>query len=268
MEELQSPPWARFGETDLRLDAPVVRPASRGIGRSLFSWGFVIALIVGAGNGVGLRSSWGSAIGWVGASYTDPRGFTYLRTQRYDRNTPVGYDPCQRIDVVINPTDGPPQAQIIVQEAVDTIAGISGLHLRVVGTTDESAVSRWASTPAVWDRSPVLVDWTTRAKYAELSDQAIGRGGSISATTITGKEVYVTGAVALDGPYLRAALLRPNGRHVVRMVVMHELGHVLGLGHIERAGEIMSYQGTPLSPGPGDRAGLQSLGQLSCGIWR
>ncbi len=227
-----------------------------------------ILVVVSAGNSVGVRSSWDEATGWAHPSATDGRGFTYLRTQAYDPRTPVGYDPCQRIDVVINPTDGPPQAQIIVQEAVDTIAGISGLQLRVVGTTDESAVSRWESTPAIWDRPPVLIDWTTRAKYSGLTDKIVGRGGSISAMTITGKAVYVTGAVALDGPYLTRILLWPNGRHIVRMVVMHELGHVLGLGHIYRAGEIMSYEGTPLAPGPGDRAGLAALGTLSCGIWR
>ena len=70
----------------------------------------------------------------------------------------------------------------------------------------------------------------------------------------------------LDSPQLAEVLSRPNGRSLVRAIVMHELGHVVGLGHVKDPGELM-YEGNVgrLGFGPGDREGLAALGRGRCG---
>ena len=76
---------------------------------------------------------------------------------------------------------------------------------------------------------------------------------------------YVSGTILLDAPQLRD--FARNGRSdVVRGVAEHELGHLVGLGHVNDQHQIMfpesdlqvsSYQ-------DGDRRGLAQLGAGPC----
>jgi hypothetical protein len=44
-------------------------------------------------------------------------------------------------------------------------------------------------------------------------------------------------------------------------VILHELGHLMGLGHVRAAGELMHPSGGGVVDfGPGDREGLRQLG--------
>jgi predicted Zn-dependent protease len=60
-------------------------------------------------------------------------------------------------------------------------------------------------------------------------------------------------------------LERVDGRENVQAVVMHELGHVLGLDHVDDPGELMHGENVGQTEfGPGDRAGLTALGAGRC----
>ena len=65
---------------------------------------------------------------------------------------------------------------------------------------------------------------------------------------------------------LERVLRGPNGWASARAVVLHELGHLVGLGHVDAAGELMQPQGGPeiTDWGPGDREGLAALGGSEC----
>jgi predicted Zn-dependent protease len=77
---------------------------------------------------------------------------------------------------------------------------------------------------------------------------------------------YVTGLMALDAPDLQETLQHPAGADIVRAVILHELGHVLGLGHVEDPTHLMhgvsTEHNTTLTAG--DRAGLAKLGAGQC----
>jgi hypothetical protein len=64
---------------------------------------------------------------------------------------------------------------------------------------------------------------------------------------------------------LQNVLTYPDGRELVRAVIIHELGHVLGLAHVDDPEQLM-YAGANdvTSLADGDRAGLALLGTGPC----
>ncbi|WP_157356979.1 matrixin family metalloprotease [Arthrobacter sp. U41] len=58
---------------------------------------------------------------------------------------------------------------------------------------------------------------------------------------------------------------RPDGTLVVRAVIMHELGHVVGLAHVDDPKQLMNADNTgSIEFADGDRAGLALLGRGVC----
>jgi hypothetical protein len=113
----------------------------------------------------------------------------------------------------------------------------------------------------------VLVAWTTPDQDRRLGGDVAGLGGSIVVTEpLSGRRSYVTGSVSLDTPTLAGLLVHGwEGRQQARAVVLHELGHVLGLGHVADPRELMHSEDLArTSFGPGDRAGLARLGRGRC----
>jgi hypothetical protein len=78
--------------------------------------------------------------------------------------------------------------------------------------------------------------------------------------------VYVSGTVALDAPQIAPVLDRRAGRSVVEAIVLHELGHLVGLAHVEDSGQLMypEVQSSLTDLAPGDLTGLSRLGAGAC----
>jgi hypothetical protein len=83
-------------------------------------------------------------------------------------------------------------------------------------------------------------------------------GGPKPEVNSDGRPVFVTGIAIFD-----ATNSLSSGRGGQwRQVMLHELGHVLGLDHVDDPNSVM-YTGPVAQPGeygPGDRAGLWELG--------
>ena len=77
--------------------------------------------------------------------------------------------------------------------------------------------------------------------------------------------MYVTGSVELDGPQLAEIAAGFEGLSGVRAVIAHELGHLVGLDHVDDPTQLM-YPSTGLATSfaDGDLTGLARLGQGEC----
>jgi hypothetical protein len=189
--------------------------------------------------------------------------YRYLMTQPHS-NEPVAYDPCKPVEYVVNDALAPPAGKALLDGALREVSSATGLVFRSAGTTTDLPHQGESGTSTV--RGPVLVAWTTPAVDPELDGAVAGVGGSAAATDeMTGRRRYVTGVVALDAPQLEAMLTTPDGTGRVRSVVMHELGHLVGLAHVQDRAELMYPENVGLLDfGPGDREGLAALGAGHC----
>jgi hypothetical protein len=173
--------------------------------------------------------------------------------------------------LVVNSAAAPPGADALLTEAADRVAEASGLRLEVVGPTTQkpdwevTARELRSGRPGT-ARGPVLVAWTTPEQIPKLQGSVVGLGGAVwQEGSGFDRAKYIGGTVYLDGPQLATILRRPNGHAQARAVVMHELGHLVGLDHVDNEAEIMAPKGSRVTEfGMGDRAGLSLLGSGGC----
>jgi len=176
-----------------------------------------------------------------------------------DGREPVTWDPCREIPYVVNPDGAPAGYAGVVTAAVADIARASGLRFAYAGTT---ADRRFSDRSGALDSTPppVLVAWASPDEVPDLAGDVAGLGGAEAAHLERDRLTYVTGVVVLDrGPFATM------GSNLQRAVVTHELGHVVGLDHVDDPGQLMYETTTSQSTlGAGDLDGLARLGNGPC----
>lgn len=182
---------------------------------------------------------------------------------------PVTYDPCRAIHHVVNPMGMPDGGLDLVRKAVREISAASGLAFTEDGVTPENLAKdrKPRQLERYGDRwAPVLIGWVDEASFPLVSGDVAGiAGSSVVAPDGPGSERYVTGQVALDRDWFAAAVARPGGDAAARALVMHELGHLVGLDHVSDRRELMAESASEVTElGLGDRQGLAAVGAGPC----
>jgi len=195
--------------------------------------------------------------------------FAFLGHQPGDRSAPVAYDPCRPIRVRINPQGAPEGGPALVRSAMVEVGEATGLVLQYDGTSTKRPEWESAHVPTFLGRvqaGPVLVAWADEDEVPQVAGDVAGIGGSVAVTETDGVVRYVTGGVTLDADDFEEIARRSDGEAEMRAIVLHELGHLVGLAHVEDPGELMNGDNIGLHDfGTGDRLGLAALGAGSCG---
>lgn len=186
-----------------------------------------------------------------------------------DGRTPVAYDPCRPIHYVIRAQGEPAGGNQIITDAIVRVSLATGLRFVFDGATSETPSRPRPSYQAdrYGDRwAPVLFSWVTPNENPDFSADVTGEGGSSSVSPPNRASAYVSGGVELDTGKITRLLRGPKGDQVVRAVVLHELGHLVGLGHVTSASQLMYPQIQPgvTDFGAGDLTGLAALGRGAC----
>ncbi|KQS69258.1 matrixin family metalloprotease [Modestobacter sp. Leaf380] len=211
----------------------------------------------------------GQPLGTPPPAPEDPGAFGFIELQA-DGTSPVAYDPCRPVDVVLSLDGAPEGAEAMVTDALARLSEVTGLQFDYEGTTAEVPVEgRGVFQPDVYgDRwAPVLIGWRTPDQQPALAGQVAGLGGSAWASpSVDGTKVYVSGNVTLDGPEFADLVTSERGSEVARSILLHELGHVVGLQHVWDTDQLMyaTTDGSVLDFADGDLAGLARLGAGEC----
>ena len=206
------------------------------------------------------------------ATEAPPRQDAHTRFFATDaKGFPDRWNPCQPIHWILNLRDAPPGALPSVLGAIARVSRATGIEFVFDGETHTTATIQVTSQMrAPWGAwRPLLIAWGDRSFILKFTDPnhvaAVGipRPGSGS----TAHE-YVSGLVIVN-----AGTDIPLGfgrRWSLGVVLMHELGHVMGLAHVPSGHEIMwspSVDGAVARPDPrqntygeGDLAGLAAVG--------
>jgi len=180
---------------------------------------------------------------------------------------PVTWDPCEPIQFVVRTAGEIPGGTVMLDQALAEVSKDTGLDFLDDGTTSESPSPQ--RDPYQPDRyglnwAPVLIAWSSPAEYPGLAGDVVGLAGPIA---VGGKDAHiVSGEVIFDAPELTEVEGYPNGATYVYDVILHELGHLVGLGHVDDPNAIMNPVESRALPGygPGDLRGLAALGSGRC----
>jgi hypothetical protein len=209
-----------------------------------------------------------------------PKTYTFLKVAG-DGCTPDRFNPCEPIHYVQNAAAAPPFAADNVREAFRRLAAATGMKFVDDGLTDEDA----RTGPYVPERygqrwAPILIDWQhfppeqTNGASQVLGNTNIMRIGD---TTVSGRlrfnvdaynnEITKAPIEAGFGPSAGSGT-GPIGRDNIQWgrVVLHELAHVVGLGHSSDPASLMYPDAAQQTSRPADfnrtdLAGLQYLGK-------
>jgi hypothetical protein len=175
------------------------------------------------------------------------------------------WNPCAPIRWAVNLSDAPSTALADAQQAVAAVSAATGISFSYVGTTSAipSPTGAAGQLPSGVD---AVIAWLTPSQFGATGGEA-GYGGNWWISS-GGPERIFQGYAIINGD-LAKSLLKPGfGQgYSEGHLLLHELGHMMGLGHTQDESQVMYPQQGPLSPGTygaGDLAGLRTLGTGGC----
>ncbi|MGH9123930.1 MAG: hypothetical protein ACRDZ8_04280 [Acidimicrobiales bacterium] len=205
------------------------------------------------------------ANGQIRQTVLEPDNYSFL-FENQSGCLPIRWNPCAPIHYVVNPSNANATELNDVTQAVAQVSQATGIQFIYDGTTTADSQS-WqpyqpTAYPGRW--APVLIQWQHFGVQANII-QTAGDG-----LPIEDAGVYVSGIMGMNlDAHLQNNVPVPDGFGsgvTWGRVLLHELGHVVGLGHVTGVTEIMhepvTEETSPTSAyGFGDLSGLRLLGR-------
>jgi len=193
--------------------------------------------------------------------------FEVSQHQPGDAKVPVAFDPCRPIHYAMSVTGAPPDGPEMIQSAIQRVSTATGLKFVYDGPSGETPIKdRKPFQPEAYGDTwaPVLIAWADETSFPELAGYVAGVSSPQAVFAPSGRIVYVTGQIVLDGQQLSVAEVPDRAQ--VEAILLHELGHLVGLDHTSDRSQLMYSETQPgvLTFGDGDRRGLALLGRQAC----
>jgi hypothetical protein len=220
-------------------------------------------MVLGTGSDPGIAGRGDVPIGASTPLGTSSDDVAFTVWDRNDDGSPVRWDPCSSIDLVVADALAPEGWRQDLDSAIATLRQATGLDLRIINEVDEPPSDD--RSPYQPDRygdrwAPILVAWAMPTDDPWLRDVDRGLGIPVAVGT-DDERVYVSGHVVLNADRPDLQVGTADRRTSWAATVLHELIHVLGLGHVDDASQLMAtFPGAgPVRLGTGDLAGLAAV---------
>lgn len=203
-----------------------------------------------------------------------PARYTLLHASYGQQKIIRRWNPCQkavtyRVNLTGVPASRRPDTLRMIREGFTTMTDATAITFRYAGTTryipGGNDSRRWPSAEIV---VAIISDKATQLDLSNAIGMASVSGSNVDWLRLTdGSWKMQRYAAARGWAVLKSPGINHYPRWGRRAVLLHEIGHVLGLGHAEVPGNVMfpgrKNWGFPelAGLGPGDRAGLKLLGR-------
>jgi hypothetical protein len=229
----------------------------------------VLALVgvVGIALGQGLPHP----AGGPGAALASPGdGYAFLDTlTESGRTVPVRWNPCEPIQYQVNLEGAPSDALDEITQATSRVTDATGIAFTFDGTTDRTlrATSHdyFYADGVAGTYYPILIVWIPHAEMVRFTnEQDVLAFAHPEPGESQRSDQWVSGWVVVD----QGGRFEDTGRYSLELVLMHELGHIVGLAHVNDPNELM-FSGQDAGDarpyqmydwGPGDLEGLEQVG--------
>lgn len=137
------------------------------------------------------------------------------------------------------------------------------------GFTNDGGTRVEAKEPKGLTIGPVVGEQPLETRHTRANQNAITErtdGAGSGSGSVSEERIYVTGSIVLDRDNFAQMLGESDGYARARATVLHELGHLVGLNHVDDPSQLMAptLNGSPTEFASGDKQGLAALGRGAC----
>jgi hypothetical protein len=182
---------------------------------------------------------------------------------------PVRWNPCETITYAVNTLGATSPVRPDLKEALHRVTRATGIGFRSVGITKETFLDAYLRMRyhGVIGKAELILIWVRHDDYRAILRQLHDPRPSIAfaktmAGLYTNQDQYFGGIIVVDADATAGRGF--DYRYDHGAVVLHELGHILGLDHVKDPDQLMYSGRHPrfgvTDFGPGDLEGLRHLG--------